>query len=143
MASGLFMEIITNSLKDTQDFAVKLSSKLKRGDIVAFTGSLGAGKTSFIQGLAKGLGLKKNYYVNSPTFTILNVYEGGKLPIYHFDWYRLSSEAEAYDLGIEEYFDGNGISVIEWAEKFSKLLPKRTIWIKMEVVTENQRRITL
>lgn len=137
------MEIITRSLKETQYLAVKFSKGLKKGDVISLIGELGAGKTSFVQGLAKGLGVKKNYYVNSPTFTILNVYEGGKIPVYHFDWYRLTTESEAADLGMEEYFDGEGVSVIEWAEKFPSLLPERTIWIKMEILGEEERKITI
>ncbi len=86
-----------------------MARKLSHGTIMALSGELGAGKTCFVQGLAEGLGVSKKYYVNSPTFTILNIYEGGKMPIYHFDWYRLPSEAEALDLGVEEYIDGKGL----------------------------------
>lgn len=137
------MEIVTNSLKETQEFAAKFAKGLKASDVVALSGELGAGKTSFVQGLAKAIGVSKNYYVNSPTFTILNIYEGGKRPIYHFDWYRLGGEGECADLGLEEYLDGKGISVVEWAEKFPNLLPGRTIWVKLEVVSENSRKIVV
>lgn len=137
------MEIITNSLEETQKLAQEFAKRLRPGDIVAFSGELGAGKTSFIQGLAGGLGVSKKYYVNSPTFTILNVYEEGKHPIYHYDWYRLGNDAEVTDLGFEEYMEGNGITVIEWAEKFPNLLPERTIWIKMSVIGEEKRRIII
>lgn len=137
------MVFITNSLKETQELASKIAKKLKPSSIIAFQGELGAGKTSFIQGLALGLGIKKNYYVNSPTFTILNIYKGGKMPLYHYDWYRLGSDGEAADLGLEEYFDGKGVTVIEWAEKFPNLLPERTIWIKMEVKGELSREIKI
>ncbi|OGQ49417.1 MAG: tRNA (adenosine(37)-N6)-threonylcarbamoyltransferase complex ATPase subunit type 1 TsaE [Deltaproteobacteria bacterium RIFCSPLOWO2_02_FULL_47_10] len=136
------MQITTKSVAETQKFAAALAKKLKRGDIIALTGELGAGKTCLVQGLANGLHIKKKYYVNSPTFTILNIYEGGRYSVYHFDWYRLTSSGAAIDVGLEEYFDGDGISVIEWAEKFPDLLPKRTIWIKMEAVTKTKRKIT-
>ena len=137
------MQKITNSLKETQELAAKFAKKLGPSSIIAFVGELGAGKTSFIQGLASGLGIKKNYYVNSPTFTILNVYHGGKMPIYHYDWYRIGCQWEAADLGLEEHFDGKGVTVIEWAEKFPNLLPERTIWVKLAVVGEDKRRITV
>lgn len=137
------MQHITNSLIETQKLAAIFAKKLGPSSVIAFEGELGSGKTSFIQGLAIGLGIKKNYYVNSPTFTILNVYKGGKMPIYHYDWYRIGCEEEATDLGLEEYFDGNGITVIEWAEKFPNLLPERTIWVKLAVVGEDKRKITV
>ena len=137
------MEVVTKSLKETQKFAVEFSKKLKASDVIALVGELGAGKTSFVQGLAEGIGVKKDYYVNSPTFTILNIYEGGRVPIFHFDWYRIENMTEALDLGSEEYFDGRGVSVIEWAEKFPSLLPKRTIWVRFEVIGESERKIRL
>lgn len=131
------------SPEDTKKFAAQLVKKLKRGDVLALTGELGAGKTCLVQGLAKGLGIKKRYYVNSPTFTILNIYDGGRGPLYHFDWYRLNSAEEAADLGLEEYLDGNGISVIEWAEKFPNLLPERVIWVKMKIEGAEKRAIEI
>lgn len=136
-------EFISKSPEETQKFAAKFASKLKKGAVVALAGDLGAGKTCFVQGLALGLGIRKNYYVNSPTFTILNIYEGGKFPIYHFDWYRLAHEAEAANLGLEEYFEGGGVSVVEWPEKFPSLLPARTTWIKLSVSGKNRRKITV
>lgn len=135
------MQFLSNSPIETQKFATDIAQKISRGAIMALSGELGAGKTCFVQGLAEGLGVSKKYYVNSPTFTILNIYEGGKMPIYHFDWYRLASEAEAIDIGLEEYFDGKGVCVIEWAEKFPKLLPERAIWVKMDVAGEGKRKI--
>ena len=137
------MEFISRSLKDTDDFGGELFKKLKKGAVVALSGELGAGKTSLVQGFAKRAGVGKKYYVNSPTFTVLNIYEGGKLPIYHFDWYRITSEQEAYDIGIEEYFNGEGICLIEWAERFPSLLPKDTIWVRLETLDENSRKITI
>jgi tRNA threonylcarbamoyladenosine biosynthesis protein TsaE len=135
--------VVTKSSDDTKGVAAKFSAGLKGGEVIALVGELGAGKTCFVQGLAEGLNINKKYYVNSPTFTILNIYEGGKKPVYHFDWYRLESENECLDIGLEEYFDGNGISVIEWAEKFPRLLPEKTIWIRIDVEGEKKRRITV
>lgn len=135
------MKTITNSLEETLKFGVSLFKRLKAGDVIAMTGDLGAGKTSLVQGIVKEAGVSRKNYVNSPTFTILNIYEGGKFPIYHFDWYRLSSEGEAYDIGVEEYLNGKGICLIEWAEKFPKLLPERAIWVKMSVLSDDVRKI--
>lgn len=135
------MTKISCSPASTKKIAGEFCKKLKAGSIVALVGDLGAGKTTFVQGMALSLGIKKRYYVNSPTFTILNVYEGGSLPLYHFDWYRLRSFEEAADIGVEEYFDSKGISVIEWAEKFPELLPKRVIWVKLEATGKNRRKI--
>lgn len=137
------MEFISNSSEETQKFAAEFAKKLKQGDIIALTGDLGAGKTTFVQGLARGLKLNKKYYVNSPTFTILNIYQGGRLPIYHFDWYRLTSEPEAADLDLDEYFYGKGVSIVEWPEKFPALLPEQTIWIKLEVSGSSRRNISI
>jgi tRNA threonylcarbamoyladenosine biosynthesis protein TsaE len=137
------MKAVIKNLSETFAFAEKFSAGLKKGDVIALTGELGAGKTYFVQGLARGLKISKKYYVNSPTFAILNVYEGGKMPVYHFDWYRLGDVREVLDLGIEEYIDSKGLTVIEWAEKFKELLPKRTIWIRMEVVDEDKRVISI
>ena len=90
--------VMSHSVADTHKLARHLLRQLPGRAVLALHGDLGSGKTCFVQGLAKGLGLTKKYYVNSPTFTILNVYEGGSLPLYHFDWYRLNSEAEVADL---------------------------------------------
>lgn len=98
-----------------------LGRALKAGDILLLEGDLGAGKTTFTQGLAKGLGVSE--YVNSPTFVIINEYFSGTLPLYHMDLYRVEEEAQLYDLGVEEYFFGNGVSVIEWPQIAMPLLP--------------------
>lgn len=132
----------TKSPAETQKLATEIAAGLKPGSVIALMGDLGAGKTCFVQGLAKALEVPKKFYVNSPTFTILNIYKGS-LPIYHFDFYRLTSETEALDLGLEEYLYGDGISVIEWAEKFPKILPEGTIKISFHFVDEMTREITV
>ena len=104
-------EFKLNHLDETFQFAEKLSQYLKPGDVIGLEGDLGAGKTTFTKGIAKGLGIKKN--INSPTFTIIKEYTGGKYPLYHMDVYRLDDSME--DLGFDEYFHGDGITVIEWA----------------------------
>lgn len=107
-------------------------------DVVALTGQLGAGKTTLIQGIGKGAGVSD--YVTSPTFIIVNEYPG-RLPFFHVDLYRLESEAEVEDLGIEEYFDRGGVCVIEWAEKLGSLMPGTAHQIELEVISDTERKI--
>lgn len=117
------MELKTHSEKETIDFAKKFAKKIKEPCIILLNGDLGAGKTHFVKGLAKGL--KCSSSVTSPTFTIMNLYEGGKMPIYHFDMYRLGGEEEAEMLGFEEYFNKgtlNGVSVVEWPNNTKNLV---------------------
>lgn len=108
------MEFISNSIDDTKKIALKFSVELKPGDVIALKGDLGAGKTAFTSGLAEGIGVSN--IVSSPTFTIINEYLNGKFPVYHFDLYRLGSEDDLYDIGIDEYLFGDGICVVEWPE---------------------------
>lgn len=109
------------------DFAAQWSADLRGGEILALCGSLGAGKTHFTQGLARGLGIDPQS-VTSPTFTLIHEYTGGRLPLYHFDFYRLESEQELLGVGWEEYLDEPGVVVAEWADKFPHLLPASTQW---------------
>ncbi len=110
------------------------------GDVIALCGELGAGKTQFVKGLAAGLGVASE--VTSPTFTLIHEYAGGRLPVYHFDFYRLHSAAEAMALGLDEYLEGAGVSVIEWADKFPGLLPAGTRWIHFTHLPDGTRKIT-
>ncbi len=110
----------SNSPEETARFAESFAAELKAGDVITLNGDLGAGKTAFAQGLAKGLGIIE--YLSSPTFTIVNCYEG-KMPLYHFDVYRIADEEEMYEIGYEEYIDGDGVCVIEWAEIIKDILP--------------------
>ncbi len=103
-------------------------ANLRRGDVLALCGDLGAGKTHFVKGLAAALG--SDAAVTSPTFTLIHEYVGGRLPLYHFDFYRLDDEDEALKIGLDEYLDGDGICVIEWADKFPHLLPAHTRWYR-------------
>ena len=107
-------------------------------DVVALIGPLGAGKTTLIQGIAEGLQVKD--YITSPTFIIINEYQG-RVPFYHVDLYRLDEVKDIEDLGIEEYFNRGGVCVIEWAEKLGELLPNNSGKIKIEIVSENERKI--
>lgn len=104
----------TKSAVETEALGEKLAGKLRGGEVIAFTGDLGAGKTAFTRGLARGLGITDR--VTSPTFTIVNEYEGGRLPLFHFDMYRLSSSDELYDIGWEDYLARGGVCAVEWSE---------------------------
>jgi len=134
--------LISNSIEETIHIGVKLARRLKKGDVVALIGDLGSGKTVLTKGIAEGLGVKNPRYVNSPTFVIIKEYKG-KLPLYHFDLYRLDRstvlDAESY----EEYFYDTGITVIEWADKIKKLLPRKHIEVKLQVAGENRRKIEI
>lgn len=122
------MKILLSNLLDTIKFGEKLGKLLKSGDIICLNGDLGVGKTTLSKSIGEGLGVQE--YITSPTFTLINEYEG-RLPLYHFDVYRLNSYEELEELGAEDYFYGNGICLIEWAEKISEDLPENRleVWI--------------
>lgn len=120
----------------------KLGEKIKKGSVVALVGDLGSGKTVFTKGIAQGLGVKNARYVNSPTFVIIKEYKG-RIPLYHFDLYRLDHYSSFDTMNYEEYFYGSGVTVIEWADKIKKLLPKKYIDVKLKVVDENRRKISI
>jgi tRNA threonylcarbamoyladenosine biosynthesis protein TsaE len=134
----------TYSSEETFRLGEELGGKAAAGEIYALSGDLGTGKTVFAQGFAKGLGI--NEYVNSPTFTILQVYEDGRLPLYHFDVYRIEEPEEMEEIGFEDYFYGDGVTLIEWAELIRELLPEniRRISIEKDLDRGNDyRRITV
>ncbi len=134
----------TNAPKETFEIGRKLGEKALPGTIIAMSGDLGVGKTLFTQGFAKGLGIDEP--VNSPTFTILQVYDSGRLPFYHFDVYRVGDPEEMDEIGFEDYIFGEGVSIIEWAELIEELLPPETVFVKIEKDTEkgfDYRKITL
>ena len=112
----------SNSVRETINIAKAFAKELKAGDVICLDGDLGAGKTAFVQGLAKGLCIDE--YISSPTFTIVNCYEG-RLPLYHFDVYRISDSDEMYEVGFDEYVYGNGVAVIEWSQLISDILPEK------------------
>lgn len=114
--------MILASHEDTIKFGKAMSQVVRPGDVLLLEGDLGAGKTTFTQGFAEGLEIKE--FVNSPTFVIINEYYSGKLPLYHMDLYRLEDEEQLYDLGVEEYFFGNGVSIVEWPAIAKPLLPE-------------------
>ena len=122
-------KIFIKDENETKKFGEDLAKQLKAGDVIALIGELGTGKTALTKYIARGLGIPCE--VTSPTFTIINEYKSGRLPLYHFDVYRLAKADEMYELGYEEYFYGGGVTVVEWADKIEKLLPKGSITIRM------------
>ena len=138
------MIIETNSEKETFELGKKIGENAKAGQIYTLTGDLGVGKTVFTQGLAAGLGITEP--VNSPTFTIVQMYEDGRLPFYHFDVYRIADLEEMDEIGYEDYFYGDGVCLIEWAELIEELIPEGAISITIEKDLEkgfDYRKITV
>ena len=134
------MEFITNSPEQTEAVGVALGKVLKPGTILAYRGDLGAGKTAFTRGLARGLGYAEP--VTSPTYTIVNEYLGGRLPLFHFDMYRLASSDDLWDIGWEDYLDRGGICAVEWSENVTDAL-EEPIFVRIEKLGGDSRRITI
>lgn len=134
-------EIITNSASETEAFAENFAKELVGGEVIAFKGSMGMGKTCFTRGLARGLGFMGQ--VNSPTFALVNEYVGGRLPLYHFDMYRIDSWEDLYSCGFFDYKESGGVIAAEWSENIEGALDDDTIVIKIERIDENTRRITI
>lgn len=132
----------TNSQEETRALGKLIGSKLKAGDIIALTGKLGSGKTCFVQGIADGLGISPDNYVRSPSFVIMNIYKGA-IPLYHIDLYRLQNGEEIQDMGLDEYIFGDGVSVIEWAEKALYLFKDTSLNVEFYYEDENRRRISM
>lgn len=130
--------ITTYNLEETLWWAKIIGSKLKKGDVIGLIGALGSGKTCFVKGLAEGLGIPKEEYVTSPTFTIINEYKG-IISLYHFDLYRIDTIKDLLDIGYNEYFSGEGVIVIEWAEKILKWLPKELLIVKIKCTNDKER----
>lgn len=124
------MEYVIRGERETEELGRSLAEKLEAGDVLALIGDLGTGKTTLTKSIAKGLGIEE--MITSPTFTIVSEYFSGRLPLFHFDVYRLSGEDEAFEAGLEEYFDRGGICVIEWADIIRGLLPENTKYIFLE-----------
>ena len=131
--------MITRSASETRALGEKLAGRLQPGDVLLLEGDLGAGKSELTRGIAKGLGVTET--VTSPSFTILNVYESGRCPLYHFDWYRLESAEELYELGMDEYLGGDGIAVVEWPGRCPDAVPEGAVRIRMTAAGENERMI--
>ena len=134
------MEFLTNSPAETEAVGAALGKILKPGTVIAYRGDLGAGKTAFTRGLARGLGSSE--MVTSPTYTIVNEYLGGRMPLFHFDMYRLASSDDLWDIGWEDYLDRNGVCAVEWSENVEDAM-EDPIVITIEKLGEDSRRIRL
>ena len=129
--------MISQSAEETRKLGECLAGELQPGDVILLEGPLGAGKSELSRGVAKGLGVQET--VTSPSFTILNVYESGRIPLYHFDWYRLESPDELYEMGMEEYLGGNGAALVEWPWRAPEVLPADFLMIEILPTGENER----
>ncbi|CDZ75275.1 tRNA A37 threonylcarbamoyladenosine biosynthesis protein TsaE [ [Peptoniphilus sp. ING2-D1G] len=130
--------MVLNNTKETAELGLKLGAFLKAGDVVCLNGDLGSGKTTLTKSIGKGMGVED--YITSPTFTIINEYYS-KLNLYHFDTYRLENIEDMEYLGFDEYFYGNGVCVIEWADKIKEFLPEDYLELNIERIDENKRKI--
>ena len=134
------MQYITNSPAETEAIGAALGKIIKKGTVIAYRGDLGAGKTAFTRGLARGLGCTE--IVTSPTYTIVNEYLGGRIPLFHFDMYRLRSSDDLFDIGWEDYLDRGGVCAVEWSENVDDAM-EDALYITIEKLGEDSRRITL
>lgn len=133
--------VIAATREDTQNLGRRLAATLRAGDVVLLSGQMGAGKSEFARGVARGLGVTSA--VPSPSFTILNVYDEGTLPLYHFDWYRIGDQSEITDMGLDEYIGGDGVCLIEWHERAEELLPRTAFEVLLSPQADGARLITL
>ena len=134
------MEFLTNSPEETEKLGEKLAKQLKPGTVLAYRGDLGAGKTAFTRGLARGLGYTEP--VTSPTYTIVNEYLGGRMPLFHFDMYRLSSADDLFDIGWEDYLERGGVCAVEWSENVPEAM-EGAVEVSIEKTGEESRKITI
>jgi tRNA threonylcarbamoyladenosine biosynthesis protein TsaE len=131
---------ISKSPAETEAIGRQLAEDIDIGSVLALKGDLGSGKTLFVKGLVAGLGSRAD--VTSPTFTIVHEYRGGRVPVYHFDFFRIENQQAAERLGLDDYFFGDGVCVIEWADRFPEFIPKEARWILFTIKSENIRAIT-
>lgn len=134
------MTFETHSPAQTQALAESLARQLQPDDVLIMLGDMGAGKSEFTRGLARGLGVTG--YVTSPTFTIMQLHDSGRLPLYHFDWYRLSDPEELYELSMDEYLHAGGVAVVEWPSRAEEAVPECYLEVSLEPIGEEMRRIT-
>ena len=135
------MEFLSDSPIDTENFAIEFAKTLQGGEVLAFRGGMGMGKTHFTRGLAKRLGFSGD--ITSPTFAIINEYRGGRLPLFHFDMYRIESWEDLDSCGFFDYMEENGVLAVEWSENIDGALPENTIYVTIEALGENSRKITV
>jgi tRNA threonylcarbamoyladenosine biosynthesis protein TsaE len=136
------MRFISHSVEDTLRFGRMLARRLHKGDVIALSGELGSGKTVLTKGIAAGLGIRESRLI-SPTFVLFRIYDAKKLSLYHFDFYRLSCAGDIAGIGYEEYFFGDGVTVIEWPERLGPLMPAEHLRIGLTIVGQTGRALTL
>lgn len=134
------MEFLTDTPRQTEDVGAALALRLRPGDVIAYEGGLGAGKTAFTRGLARGLGVRES--VTSPTYTIVNEYLTGRMPLFHFDMYRLGSADELFDIGWEDYLERGGVCCVEWSENVAEAM-EGAIRVRIDRLSDQCRRITI
>ena len=134
------LEITSDNAEQTQELGERFGMLARAGDVYCLEGDLGAGKTCFVQGL--GRGLKIPSAIHSPTFILANEHRGGRLTLYHLDVYRMRGAGEALGIGIDDYLFGDGVCVIEWAEKISGALPEERLWVTFQYIGDEQRKLT-
>ena len=137
-AQPLTQTIVLNSLEDTNRLGRCLGAMAEPGDIITLAGDLGAGKTTLTQAIGEGMRIPGDYYITSPTFTLLNEYPGRRMPLYHMDLYRISCQ-EVIDLGFEDYLYGEGMSVVEWPDRIDEIMPHDRLQIDLEMTSETTR----
>ena len=137
-----YLEVDTASDQDTVALGRRLGENLGAGDVVALVGALGSGKTWFAKGIGLGLGVGPQVIITSPSFTLVNEYQG-RLTLYHIDLYRLETLSEALSAGLEEYLHTDGVAVMEWADRWPEMLPEKTVRVELRIIDEHCRRITL
>ena len=130
----------SNSVEETKAFARDWAATLAPNDVVALAGDLGSGKTHFVKGLLQAFESPEE--ATSPTFTLVHEYRRGRWPVFHFDFYRLEQASEIAQVGFDDYLDEGGVSVVEWADRFPQVFPKRTRWLRIKIMSESQRTIT-
>jgi len=133
--------IISHNPQETSDLGRQFAAELRPGDVLALSGDLGAGKTHFVKGLAEGLGVDAD--VTSPTFTLIHEYLGSRLPLFHIDLYRLETDDEVLNIGLDDYLDSEGITAIEWADKFPELMPRGAKWVRIRALDGDTREISI
>jgi tRNA threonylcarbamoyladenosine biosynthesis protein TsaE len=137
VSQHLILELTSDSPEQTQRIGERLGQLARAGDLFCLEGDLGSGKTCFVQGLGRGLGVPTS--IHSPTFILANEHRGGRLPLFHLDVYRMRGADEAIGIGLDDYLAGDGVCVIEWAEKIRAALPDEHVWITFHHLSENQR----
>ena len=136
------LKLISRNPDDTLEIGRIVGEELAAGDVVALIGDLGTGKTCFTQGIARALDVSEEYCITSPTFTLINEYPG-RINLYHMDMYRISDARETLDMGFEDYLTGEGICVVEWAEKIAHMLPEEAVFVHITYIDENERDLIL